>query len=168
MKKLLILEDDVDFRKSLCQEFQERGYEVIEASQIRDIPQVKFDWALIDLRLKGEMGLNSIHLIKESSPDCRIVVLTGYGSISSAVAAMKEGATNYLIKPTSIELIEKAFSGTEDILGEENQSSMPKLSEVENQYIDFVLCQNKGNISRTAKILGLHRQSLQRKLKKYP
>jgi two-component system response regulator RegA len=167
MKRLLILEDDIDFRRSLAQEFEELDYKVTEVFSINEIPNITFDFAIVDLRLKGEMGLNSIPVIHKISPECRIVVLTGYGSISSAVAAMKEGAINYLIKPTSVELIELSFKGL-DSTSKVNSLEMPKLSEVENQYIDFVLCQNKGNISRTAKILGLHRQSLQRKLKKYP
>jgi two-component system response regulator RegA len=91
--------------------------------------------------------------------------LSGYGSITTAVEAVKRGATDYLTKPASFELIEAALMGRRTKAGEDLKT--PSLSEIEHEYIDFLLTKNQGNITKTAKELGLHRQSLQRKLKKY-
>lgn len=168
-KKTLILEDDPNLAQSLAQEFTEHGYEVVKASQFSEVPEdVKFDFAVIDLRLKGEFGLNVIEKLKTRSPLCRIVVLTGYGSITTAVEAVKLGAVDYLTKPASFEMIEQALLG-QKLEGAKNTagSDSPSLSQIEHEYINYVLTKNKGNISKSARELGLHRQSLQRKLKKY-
>lgn len=167
MNKILFLEDDQSLRASLVIDFQEKGYATFEASKIAELPSEIIDYAVIDLRLNGDFGLNAISKILENSPNCKIVILTGYGSISTAVEALKLGAINYLSKPVSSEQIEMALLGKRDDF-DKNLENMPTLSQKEHEYIDYVLTQNNGNISRTAKILGLHRQSLQRKLKKYP
>lgn len=168
--KVLILEDDLSLAQSLSQEFNEHGYEVHMATQFSEVPQnVIFDFAVIDLRLKGEFGLNIIEQLKDASPECRIVILTGYGSITTAVEAVKLGAVDYLTKPASFEKIEQALLGKKLELGPTPKEGLqaPSLSQIEHEYIDYMLTKNKGNISKTAKDLGLHRQSLQRKLKKY-
>lgn len=165
-KKILFLEDDIRLRRSLAQEFQDKGYEVFEADSLAVIPKEPFDFAVLDMRLNGESGLNAISAIKSLSPHCQIVILTGYGSIASTVEAIKLGARDYLVKPVDADILEKALLGIKTTSSEEN--SIPSLSQHEHEYIDYVLTQNKGNISKTAKDLGLHRQSLQRKLKKRP
>jgi two-component system, response regulator RegA len=164
MKKLLILEDDLNLRKTLSLEFSERGYEVTEASELAEI-RSPFDYAIVDLRLGPEYGLNAIEKIKVLSPHCRVVVLTGYASVATSVKALKIGAVDYLIKPASVKMIEEALIGERDIM-EDDQ--VVTLSQKEFEYIEFVLARNEGNITQTARELGLHRQSLQRKLKKLP
>lgn len=166
MKKLLVVEDDKRLRESLSLEFSDKGYAVSQADSLKTIEEKSYDYAIVDLRLNGTSGLTVVEHLKNISPDCRIVVLTGYGSISTAVEAIKLGAINYLTKPADIEKIENALLG-KDI--EYNDTEQPiTLSQNEHEYIEYVLTQNEGNITKTAKALGLHRQSLQRKLKKKP
>ncbi len=164
-KRVLILDDDVALAESLALEFKDHGYDPLIALSIKDIPLIKFSFAVIDLRLQGEYGLDAIKRIRGHSPDCKIVVLSGYGSIATAVAAVKMGAIDYLTKPVSFAVIEAALEGRHKI--PDPNFRPPSLSQVEHEHIEFVLAKNQGNISKTAKDLGLHRQSLQRKLKKY-
>lgn len=165
--KLLILDDDKNLRQALAEDFIEKGYEVFQADSIKEIKTKHFDYAILDLRLSGEMGISAIKDLKEVNPNCKIVILTGYGSVASAVEAIKDGAVNYLHKPASSDLIESALR---DELKENihQVESVTTLNQHEHEYIEFVLAQNNGNITKTAKQLGLHRQSLQRKLKKFP
>ena len=164
-KKILILDDDERFAKTMGREFSDHAYLPTVALKIAEIPDGHFDFAVVDMRLVGEFGLDAIDVILKRSPNCRIAILSGYGSVAGAVEAIKRGAVDYLLKPAS-------FSQIENALLEKNQTShpeleVPSLSQAEHEYIDYVLTQNSGNITRTAKALGLHRQSLQRKLKKY-
>lgn len=164
---ILIVEDDARLAHSLKKDFSDVGYEVIWADCVNTIPKQKvFTHALVDMRLAGgDLGLDAIAQIKASSPQAKIIVLSGYGSITTAVEAVKRGAMDYLTKPTSFAEIEKAFAGQR--VHSTTDFKRRSLSEVEHEYIDFVLTKNEGNISQTAKDLGMHRQSLQRKLKKY-
>lgn len=167
IRHVLILEDDQRLAASLKKDFCDHGYEVTLAQRLQQIPQDrKFTHAVVDLRLsEGDFGLESITILKTISEQVRIVVLSGYGSITTAVEAVKKGAIDYLTKPASFEEIEKALNG--ERVNPSADFKRRSLSEVEHEYIDFVLTKNEGNISKTAKDLGLHRQSLQRKLKKY-
>lgn len=165
-KKVLIVEDDLSLAQILSKEFSDNGYDVLLATKLAEINHDTFDFAVVDLRLKGEFGLNIIPIIKERSPNCRIVVLTGYGSVTTAVEAVKLGASEYLTKPVSFDQLHQALLGKTTPV-DESDLQRPSLSQMEHEYIDYVLTKNKGNISKTAKALGLHRQSLQRKLKKY-
>lgn len=174
-KKLLLLEDDVRLREALKDDFQDRGYDVVAYESMQSLQnsgdQDKvFDYAILDLRLVNETGLGALIKIREKSSECRIVILTGYGSVATAVEAIKLGAVNYLNKPASADVIEAALKdelkNSEEI--KKTEEKIPSLNQHEHEYIQFVLTQNDGNISKTAKQLGLHRQSLQRKLKKYP
>jgi two-component system response regulator RegA len=168
-KNLLILEDDKGLREVLAADFTDKGYVVTQAEHLKDIPDIHFDFAIIDLRLSGESGLQIVEVMHVKYPECKIVVLTGFGSIATAVEAMKLGAVNYLTKPATIEQVEEAFkSQSSRPVKEEDHLKRISLSQNEHEYINFVLAQNNGNISKTARELGLHRQSLQRKLKKYP
>lgn len=165
-QKILLLEDDEYLRKSLAREFQDRGYVVIEKSSFSEVDDFSFQFAVVDLRLGPENGLRAVEGILKQNPDCRLVVLTGYASVATAVEAIKLGAANYLTKPISVDVIEKA------LLNELKTATLPEemlpLSKHEHEYIEFVVTQNNGNISRSAKVLGLHRSSLQRKMKKTP
>ena len=167
INRLLIVEDDFRLAASLQKDFVDAGFEVLHTDRVETIPNNQtFTHALVDLRLAGgDFGLEAVSKIKATSPNAIVVVLSGYGSITTAVEAVKLGATDYLTKPTSFAEIEKAFSGKR--VCSNTEFKRRSLDEVEHEYIDFVLTKNEGNISQTAKDLGLHRQSLQRKLKKY-
>ncbi len=166
-RHILILEDDVRLARGLKRDFEDHGYDAMIANRIGDIPKDQiFTHAVIDLRLSGgDFGLDVVEELKRKTPEIKMVVLSGYGSITTAVEAVKRGAVDYLTKPASFSEIEQALNGKR--VKPEADFKRRSLSEVEHEYIDFVLTKNEGNISKTAKDLGLHRQSLQRKLKKY-
>ena len=170
--KLLIIEDDLRFRETLALEFADRGYEVTTAVNGKDVIRIlatqTFRFALVDLRLGQDHGLEMIDLLKKSNPECRIVMMTGYGSIATAVAAVKRGAAHYLTKPVTIDTLAQAlWSDTLDEKETELKSSEPSLARHEREYIEFVLLGANQNISEAARRLGIHRQSLQRKLRKF-
>ena len=166
MKSILFLEDDESLRGSFCKEFQDRGYAVTGAVGLTDLKTYDYDYAVVDLRLGPENGLHVVSELLRQSPKCRLVVLTGYASVATAVEAIKLGAVDYLAKPVSVNILEKALLG--ELKSSELQEEMLPLAKHEHEYIEFVVTQNKGNISRSAKVLGLHRSSLQRKMKKNP
>lgn len=170
---LLLVEDDVAFRDTLKLEFAEKGYLLSEAATLAEVQtllaQHNFRFAVVDLRLQGDWGLDVVHLLHTLQPECRTVVLTGYGSISTAVEAIKRGAVNYLTKPVSLERLEKALwvdlpPGGEE-LAQEPDEPIESLERHEREYLEYVLAQCGGNISKAARWLNLHRQSLQRKLR---
>lgn len=169
-KTLLIVEDDDRFADTLATEFRDRGYEVGRVSDLaglEDTDPSRYSFAVVDLRLRRDSGLDAITSIRERSPGTRVVVLTGYGSIATAVQATKNGATNYLTKPIDMDELEHTLingGGGEDTpIPDEFQS----LDRHEREYIEYVLNECGGNISQAARRLGLHRQSLQRKLRKF-
>ncbi|MBW2422779.1 MAG: response regulator [Deltaproteobacteria bacterium] len=170
-RSLLIVEDNDRFADTLASEFRDRGYLVERARDlagIEAIPDLDTQFAVVDLRLGADSGLDAIQSILARSPDARIVVLTGYGSIATAVKATKLGAIGYLMKPSDVDQIERVLLDGDDIdtelpIPDEFQS----LYRHEREYIEFVLAECDGNISQAARRLGLHRQSLQRKLRKY-
>lgn len=167
---LLLVDDDKDLRESLRLEFSERGYDVWEAGSFKDVQQLltlsPFRFALLDLRLHLDNGLDIIPEILNVHPQCRIVVLTGYGSIPTAVEAVKRGAVNYLTKPVPIERIEKALWVDLSETPEISEENVESLERHEQEYLEYVLLQCQGNVSQAARWLGIHRQSLQRKLKR--
>lgn len=168
MKSLLILDDDINLRRSLEKQMKSYGYEVFSCGSISEIPNREFQYALVDMRLDGEFGLSAIHIVKKRSPTCRLVVLTAYGSVANTVECMKAGAADYLLKPIGSMRIHEVLSNfthtSENGLSDQKEMT---LDQKEHEYIDYILTRNKGNITKTAKELGLHRQSLQRKLKKF-
>lgn len=167
MNRVIIVEDDQHLSEILKKEFISRQFTVFCATQISEIPlSENFDYAVVDMRLAhGDFGLQALEILKKHSPDIKVVILSGYGSITTAVEAVKKGAVDYLTKPASFEQIYQALMGQK--ISSDADFKRRSLAEVEHEYIDFLLTKNQGNISQTAKDLGLHRQSLQRKLKKY-
>lgn len=170
-RSLLIVEDNDRFAETLGSELTDRGYQVQRARDLAGVDAIKqldVDFAVVDLRLGADSGLDAIQKILARSPRARIVVLTGYGSIATAVKATKLGAVGYLMKPTDVDQVERALHEEED---EEGEVPIPdefqSLYRHEREYIEFVLAECDGNISQAARRLGLHRQSLQRKLRKY-
>jgi len=125
-------------------------------------------YAVIDLRMPGPSGLTLIPRLKAIDPAARIVVLTGYASIVTAIEAIKLGATYYLPKPVDADAVEAAFGrsqGDHTITPCENRLSVDRL---EWEHIQRVLAEHDGNISATARALSMHRRTLQRKLNKHP
>ena len=170
-RSLLIVEDNDRFAETMASELRERGYTVARAHNLASLEamrDVTFQYAVVDLRLGADSGLDAIQVILAGSPDARIIVLTGYGSIATAVKATKLGAIGYLMKPTDVDQVERALHDESEIDTEiPIPSEFQSLYRHEREYIEFVLAECDGNISQAARRLGLHRQSLQRKLRKY-
>ena len=128
--------------------------------------ETSIDRVVLDLKLERESGLSILQQLCVVKPDLEVVILTGYSSISTAVEAIKMGATNYLCKPAGADEIIAAFEGSEGKV--EVQDSPPSVNRLEWEHIQRVLNENDGNISATARSLGMHRRTLQRKLQKRP
>lgn len=167
-RTLLIVEDDTRLRERLVRAMRDRGYETMgasdRASALDLARQESPELALVDLRLAGDSGLDVIRELKALDAATVVVVLTGYGSIATAVEAMKLGAASYLTKPADADQIVAAFEGTQP----EPDVEAPSLARVEWEHIHRILADCGGNVSRAARVLGIHRRSLQRKLAKYP
>jgi two-component system, response regulator RegA len=168
---LLLVEDDDILRGRLARAFDARGLEVREAATVgeaaalaeREPPEL----VVLDLRMPDGSGLDLIPVLKAADPATRIVVLTGYGSIATAIEALHRGAVHYVTKPAHADEILAAFSrGAEASIGPPIQPM--SLDRVEWEHISRVLVDCRGNISEAARLLGLHRRSLQRKLARYP
>lgn len=172
-KKILLVDDDDFFRDRLKRAFTTRGFVVSEAANYEEaIARVREDFpdmAVVDLKMPGRSGLEVIKEAKAIYPDICIVVLTGYGSISTATEAVRLGAFSYLPKPADVDDILHAFAreGKEEVLSREEEFETPSLARAEWEHINRVLTDCDGNISVAAKKLGLHRRTLQRKLYKY-
>ena len=169
--KILLVEDDDAFRKTLARYLARQGMTVFETGVFSEAEQIAGQerpaLALLDINLGEDSGLSLIAPLRRANPDCRIVMLSGCTEIAFAVAATKMGAADYLVKPVEGEAI---LSG---LLAERtNDFRMPQqecmpLEELEKSHITRVLAANKGNISRTAQVLDMHRRTLQRKLSKF-
>ena len=170
-RSLLIVDDNARFAETLASEFRDRGYHVSRAADMASLQSqtdLDVDYAIVDLRLGADSGLDAIQIILRHSPKAKVVVLTGYGSIATAVKATKLGAVGYLMKPTDVEQVERALlEQVDDDTEVPIPSEFQSLYRHEREYIEFVLAECEGNISQAARRLGLHRQSLQRKLRKY-
>ena len=167
-RTVLIVEDDSPLRDRLVRAMRDRGFDargVADHSSALDAARGESpELALVDLKLPGESGLQVIRDLKELDPGTIVVVLTGYGSIATAVEAVKLGAASYLTKPADADQIVAAFDGAPPHAGAE----VPSLARVEWEHIQRVLTDCGGNVSRAARSLGIHRRSLQRKLSKHP
>jgi two-component system response regulator RegA len=175
-KRLLIVEDDPIFRKSLVTEFLERGYIVFASESVQSALTAMedgclFDFALLDMRVGNDLGMSIIPNLIQINSRCRVVILSGYPTIATIVGSIKAGAVNFLLKPSSIELIEQALwiDGVNNDFDFGESDIVPiSLNQYELELIEFVLLQCNWNITQAAKRLGLHRQSLQRKMRKNP
>ncbi len=170
--ELLVIEDDAVFGHVLAQALTRRGYAVRHARNASDAlgeaQSQRPKYVILDLNLGGSSGLALIKPLLALAPECRIVVLTGYASIATAVDAIKLGATHYLAKPADISAIIRAL-GCENPEPEGEAPSEPlSVSRLEWEHIQRVLAEHQGNISATARALKMHRRTLQRKLGKRP
>jgi two-component system response regulator RegA len=166
---ILITDDDKAFCAALSGAFRRRGLKVVVAHDYEDAIAEAAAWeparAVVDLRMPGRGGLEVIADLIQRHPEMKIVVLTGYGSIATAVEAMKLGAVHYLTKPADPEDVLAAFD-KKITPGQTTTAptAPPSLEEVEWEHLQKVLTDCAGNISEAARRLGMHRRSLQRKL----
>lgn len=171
-KQVLLVDDDEVFCEILSRSLARKGYQVAIAydlvSAMTKCDAYVFDYVIVDLCIGDESGLSIVKKIKEEYPQIRVVMLTGYASIATAVEAIKLGAIHYLTKPAEIEDIVAAFSqdeGNEQVKLAQNPLSVQRM---EWEHIQKVLRKHDGNISASARALGMHRRTLQRKLQKRP
>lgn len=175
---LLVADDDDVFRTQLARALGRRGFVVTQASNLEDGRAAAAadspEYAVVDLRLGSDNGLQLVAHLHEADPTTTIVVLTGYGSIATAVEAVRLGAGHYLPKPADADDVVAAFErarrppgapAPQEPLG---PADAPSLARAEWEHINRVLMDHGGNISQTARVLGMHRRSLQRKLSKRP
>lgn len=171
-RELLLVDDSESHCWALSRAFERRGYTVRAAHSASDASRLLEDWnpdyAVVDLRLPGPTGLTLIPKLKAASPHVRIVVLTGYASIATAVEAIKLGATQYLMKPVDAGAVEFAFHHDGGDASSPSREELVSLERLEWEYIQRVLAEQGGNVSATARALKMHRKTLQRKLGKHP
>lgn len=167
--KILIIDDDKNLCHSLQQELEELNFAVKAIVKPNDLKTIteSFDFAFIDLKFSNLSGLEIAKKIRQQNPLTKIIIMTGYGSIATAVEAMKNGAQDYLTKPIRINSILDIIKNKKVDIQSDIRGKTLSLDRVEREYIEYVLAQESGNISKAAKRLGIYRQSLQRKLKKY-
>lgn len=170
--RILLVDDDAAFARVMERGLKRRGFLVRCADNaeqaVAACGEFDPDHILLDLNMPGTSGLVILPTLLGLAPRARLVVLTGYSSIATAVEATKAGAVNYLCKPATIDEILAAFEAN----GETGTSDVPaapiSVERLEWEHIQRVLQDNAGNISATARSLGMHRRTLQRKLQKRP
>ena len=170
---LLLVDDDDAFRRVLARALDRRGYAVsvaatVAAAIVKAQAQSP-EYAVVDLRMPGQSGLVLIEKLLELDPNTRIVMLTGYASIATAIEAIKLGAVHYLAKPCDADEIVAALnkSGGGDSAIPVTGSPL-SIDRLEWEHIQRVLAEQQGNVSATARALKMHRRTLQRKLGKHP
>jgi two-component system, response regulator RegA len=168
-KSLLILDDDAPFRTRLARALEGRGFDVTAVGSVSEASEIASKtppaFAVLDLRLEDGSGLSVVEALSKHRPDCRVVILTGYGAIATAVAAVKAGAIDYLAKPADPEDIVKALLAAPDTTPEppDNPMSADRIRWEHIQRV-YELCGH--NVSETARRLNMHRRTLQRILAK--
>jgi two-component system response regulator RegA len=167
--RLLIVDDDEPFRIALRSAFSRRGYEVDLAGNYDEAllraREHAPEYAIVDMRMPGKSGLEVVRELRGRTPPVTVVVLTGYGTIGTAVEAIRLGASNYLTKPADATEIEAALRGEKL---PPPVDDVPSLNLQEWEYLNKILSECNGNISEAARRLKMHRRTLQRKLQKHP
>ena len=169
-KPLLIVDDDAPLRKRLARAMEQRGFTALQAESVAEASKVMsqnpLDFAVIDLKLEDGSGLSVVEKLKQRHPECRIIVLTGFGNIATAVAAVKAGATDYLPKPAGPDQIAAALLQQQGALPPPPEDPM-SADRVRWEHIQRVFEQCDRNVSETARRLKMHRRTLQRILAKH-
>ncbi len=169
----LVVDDDVVFRERLARALRKRGSEVETAANADEAIRLARlnspERAVVDLRMPGRSGLELVRELLAIDPATQIVMLTGYGSIATAIDAIRLGATYYLSKPADVDDLLAAFErGSQPVDPNAGQVAAPSLARAEWEHIQRVMADTDGNVSEAARRLGMHRRSLQRKLQKQP
>lgn len=169
-KRVILIDDDTVFSAVLARALRARGFQVDTAadgaSALARVREAQPDAAVLDLKLGAENGLALIPDLLAARPRLRILLLTGYASIATAVEAIKRGADNYLPKPASVPMILRVLA--DEPLPPDVDTQMTPMNRLEWEHIQQALTTTAGNISAAARMLGMHRRSLQRKLAKRP
>ena len=171
-KTLLIMDDDAAFRTRLARAMEKRGYDVVAVATIAEAQRIARDlapaFAILDLRVEDGNGLDLVPRLRDIRPDARIVMLTGYGNIATAVSAVKAGAVDYIAKPADADQVEAA------LLADDMDRPLPpppdypmSADRVRWEHIQRVYEQCDRNVSETARRLRMHRRTLQRILNKH-
>lgn len=170
----LLVDDDLPFRSRLAKALESRGFTVHQAGNVEEgiaaFERFRPSRVVVDLKMPGRGGLDLVDELAKLDPDVAIVVLTGYGSIATAVDAVHRGALDYLQKPADADEVVAVFErdGEHDSAHPAVAAPVPSLARVEWEHIQRILHDCNGNISQAARRLGIHRRSLQRKLGKMP
>jgi two-component system response regulator RegA len=172
-RTVLLVDDDETFGERMSRALQSRGLLVTHvttlASALRISDADSPELAVVDLRLPDGHGLDVVRHLHAIDETTRIIVLTGYGAIATAVESLKLGASDYLTKPIDADQLMAAFERDDDSRPSSARSfTVPSLARVEWEHIQRVLADCGGNISEAARALHMHRRSLQRKISKYP
>ncbi|MFT4929768.1 MAG: two-component system response regulator RegA [Phenylobacterium sp.] len=171
MKNIIIIEDDAVLAATLQRRLQRNDYNTSTADDVAkilaNISDFNADIYLVDLRIGQKSGLSLIEPLRQTYPEALIIVMTGFASIATAVNAIKLGANDYLPKPLDFKLLLDTIEGRKvDALNAPEETMSPE--RIEWEHIQKVLADNDGNVSATARALGMYRRTLQRKLAKHP
>lgn len=169
----LIVDDDDVFASIMARSLSRRGFRAEVApdgeSALQALAALPIDVVLLDLRLEHESGLQLIHELRRVRPELRVLIVTGYASIATAVEAVKRGAENYLPKPATADDVLRTLGLTASANGDPPIEERPlNPDRLKWEHIQRVLAENDGNVSATARALGMHRRTLQRILAKRP
>ena len=172
-RSILVVDDDDTFRGRLVRALASRGFDARGAHDVDEAVSLAStespELAVVDLRMPGRSGLELVRELKAIDETTKVVVLTGYGSIAPALEAVRLGATHYLTKPADVDEILNAFErGQGTAAPVTAPHEVASLARAEWEHIHRVLTDCNGNVSQAARLLGIHRRSLQRKLAKYP
>ena len=169
-KELMIVDDDLPFRERLSRSMEKKGFNVESAESFSLASQIiekkNYDYAIVDMRLSDGSGLELIKIIQSKSPGTKSLLLTGYGNIATAVAAIKSGAIDYLPKPAEIDQIYDALTNSKEVLPPPPENPMTA-DRIRWEHIQRVFVQCNRNVSETARRLRMHRRTLQRILNKH-
>lgn len=167
----LVVDDDDALRHRLARALSDRGYAVRTAASGAEA-MVAFedevpDMVILDLRMPDRSGMEVLRDMRGRDPDVPVVILSGYGSIPTAVDAVRLGAVDFVLKPADVDTVLAAFVRHEgEVVARPLET--PSLARTEWEQIQRILAETGGNISETARRLGMHRRTLQRKLNKFP
>lgn len=169
--RLLILDDDGAMRNWLSRAMERRGFEILSAGSIAEATDLSRRmapaFAVVDMRLEDGNGLEMIPVLRDLRPDARIVILTGYGNLATAVAAIKAGANDYLAKPAAADQVAAALLSEADHALPPPPDTPMSADRVRWEHIQRVFEQCHRNVSETARRLKMHRRTLQRILNKH-
>ena len=170
-RSLLVVDDDNAFRNRLARAMHQRGFEVLTADRVVTAvdlaKRLAPAYAVLDMRLIDGNGLEIVPVLREARPECRIIMLTGYGNIATAVAAVKAGAVDYLAKPADADQVEAALVARDDQVLPPPPENPMSADRVRWEHIQRVFEQCDRNVSETARRLKMHRRTLQRILNKH-